>query len=244
VFIADLRGRGQSSPQINRHSEYGQTESILYEIPAFINKIIEIKGDVKQHWIAHSWGGVLMLSYLARTKQINQVQSMVFFGTKRRISTKSLKKFYMIDLMWNLVPKIIKPICGYLPAVELKMGSDNETHKSHRQSCEWVNMKKWIDTDDGFNYTEQFINMILPHTLYLTGKNDDVLCHPTDMKLLMTEIGQNQPKEFKIVGKDTGHLHDYNHIDLLTHPKANNDHFPLVVDWLKKHEKQILKHND
>ena len=237
VFVADLRGRGQSSPKINRHSKYGQTESILYEIPAFIEKIKEIKGNVKQIWIGHSWGGVLLLSYLARSRQTDQVKSMVFFGSKRRINIKSFKKFYTIDIMWNLVPRIIKPLYGYLPALELKIGSDNETNKSHRQSREWVKMKNWMDTDDGFNYNEQLKNITLPPTLYLTGKNDDVLCHPRDMQLLINEIGEHHPKEYKIIGKENGYLHDYDHINLLTHPNAINDHFKMVLEWIKQNNK-------
>jgi predicted alpha/beta hydrolase len=233
VFIGDLRGRGQSIPTINRQSNYGQTESILYEIPAFINKIKEIKGDVKQHWMGHSWGGVLLLAYLARFKD-PIVLSMVFWGTKRRVSIKSLEKFYKIDLLWDVVPRILKPIAGYLPVKELKMGADNESKKSHRQSLEWVRMKKWIDSDDGYNYHEQFKKIKLPPTLYLTGKNDKVLGHPTDVNLLMEEIGPSQPKEFKIIGKQTGHLHDYDHINLLTHKDAVKDHFPMIVEWLKR----------
>ena len=35
-----------------------------------INKIIELKGDVPQHWVAHSWGGVLLLALLAKNPAI------------------------------------------------------------------------------------------------------------------------------------------------------------------------------
>lgn len=236
VFIADLRGRGQSTPKLNRQSNYGQTESILYEIPAFINKIKELKGAVKLHWVAHSWGGVLLLSHMARTKNVSDVYSMVFFGTKRRIGIRSLKKFYMIDIMWDLLPRILKPVVGYLPAVELKMGSDNETRKSHRQSNEWVKRKNWLDTDDGFNYAEQLHGMNLPPVLYLTGQNDDVLAHPSDVQLLMQEVGKHQTHVFRIVGKTNNHLHNYDHINLLTHPDAVKDHFPKVLEWFKVNE--------
>lgn len=236
VFIADLRGRGKSTPKISRQSAYGQTETILYEIPAFINKIKELKGDVKQHWVAHSWGGVLLLSHLARTTQTSAAYGMVCFGTKRRISVKSLKKFYMIDLMWDMFPRILKPIIGYLPAVELKMGSDNETRKSHRQSNEWVQSKNWVDTDDEFNYSEQLQGVNLPPILYLTGQNDDVLAHPSDVQLLIEETGRHQPHEFRIVGKMNNNLHNYDHINLLTHADAVKDHFPKVIEWLRANE--------
>jgi alpha-beta hydrolase superfamily lysophospholipase len=105
VFVADLRGRGESYPKINRKSKYGQTESILFEIPAFINKIKEIKGDQKQHWMGHSWGGVLLLSHLARYHN-SITQSMVFLGTKRIVSVNSLEKLYMRDCMWDIMQRL------------------------------------------------------------------------------------------------------------------------------------------
>ena len=58
VFVADLRGRGQSTPAINRDSKFGLTECVEQEIPAFLNEIKKIRGNSPQHWIAHSWGTV------------------------------------------------------------------------------------------------------------------------------------------------------------------------------------------
>src|SRR5689334_685054 len=86
VFVADLRGRGLSKPSISRKSRYGLTECILEEIPAFINGIKKIRGNAPLHWIAHSWGGILLLCYYARHKKEVPPSSMIFFGTKRRIT--------------------------------------------------------------------------------------------------------------------------------------------------------------
>src|SRR5258706_5010461 len=66
VFVADLRGRGESTPPIGKQSDYGLTESIAEEIPAFLNEIKRLRGDAPQYWMAPSWGGILMLCFLAR----------------------------------------------------------------------------------------------------------------------------------------------------------------------------------
>jgi hypothetical protein len=34
-----------------------------------------------------------------------------------------------------------------------------------------------------------------------------------------------------------GHLHDYDHISLLTHRDAPADHFPWIVNWLAEAER-------
>ena len=64
VFIADLRGKGESTPPVSRKSTYNQTTTLKEDIPLFLSKIRQIKGCQPMHWLAHSWGGVLLLSYL------------------------------------------------------------------------------------------------------------------------------------------------------------------------------------
>lgn len=232
VFVADLRGRGKSKPAISGDSDFGLTHTLEEDFPAFINKIKELKGDVPQFWGAHSWGGVLMLAYLARPAVPVKVQVMAFFASKRRISIWSPKKFFMIDVMWNWVAKAAVATTGALPAKKLKMGSDNETRLTHRQTNDWVVQKRWLHWHDKFDYAAALQQMEVPPTLYITGAKDDVLGNLVDVEKLLLETGSEQAA-FRVLGKVNGHLHDYNHINILTHKDAVRDHFPMVVKWFK-----------
>lgn len=232
VFVADLRGRGQSKPSISAASDFGLNHTLTEDFPAFISKIKELKGDVPQYWGAHSWGGVLMLAYLARPAMHVQVQAMAFFGSKRRISIRSFKKFFMVDVMWNWFAKLTVAATGALYAKKLKMGSDSESRLTHLQTHAWVVEQPWLHWHDNFDYAAALQQMQLPPTLYLTGAKDDVLGHPIDVEKLMLETGCTRSK-FKVVSKQNGYLHDYDHINLLTHPDAQHDHFPEVVQWFK-----------
>ncbi len=240
VFVADLRGRGESTPPIGKGSTHGLAEIIKEDLPAFIKKIQEIKGDVPQHWISHSWGGVHFLCYLARNMDAVNLASMVFYASKRKISIISFRRFYMIDFFWNFMSKIYTSIYGYLPATGIKMGSDNETIKSHRQTNDWVYSEDWIDWEDGFDYSTALKQLNLPPILSLTGEGDDVLGHPTDVKFLLKEIG-DQEYTFRIIGKSTGYKHNYDHINILTHPDCTEDHFPEAVEWMMKHSEVEVK---
>ena len=42
-YVADLRGRGESKPAICKQARYGQTEAIVEDIPAFIEKIEQLE---------------------------------------------------------------------------------------------------------------------------------------------------------------------------------------------------------
>jgi len=227
VYIADLRGRGLSAPPIDRQANYGQTEAITEDIPAFLEKIVELRGNEPQHWVAHSWGGVLLASYLARhPEQASKIKTMVCIATKRCIRAHNWEIFWKIDLFWHLFGPRLTRIFGYLPAKYLGIGSDNESRLSHQHCSLWVKPSPWIDPVDQFDYSTAIKKLTLPPTLYLTGSHDHCLGHPHDVRDFMKECGLD-PQKLQI-------LAPYNHIDILTHPKAKSEHFPKIVQWLQQ----------
>ena len=233
VFVVDLRGRGLSTPSIGTHSKHGYAEILREDFHLYINKIKELKGDVPQHWVAHSWGGVLMLAFLARNFKAVKIASMILIATKRTLTVKTLQKVWQMDVMWGLMGRFITRVKGYLPAKEYKFGSDNETRKSHREIGLWIKSKKWIDWNDQFDYIAALRKLKLAPCFYLVGSKDTLLAHPQDAKLFMRETG-NQKNEFKIVGKATGHKNDYGHNDIITHEEAPVDVYPLLLSFMKK----------
>ncbi|MBL4752646.1 MAG: alpha/beta fold hydrolase [Flavobacteriales bacterium] len=234
VFVVDLRGRGKSVPAIDKHATHGLTNSIEEDIPAIANKIKEIKGDVPQHWVSHSWGGVILLAFLAKHSKEFKVGSMVFFATKRHISIRTLRRFYLIDMMWNIMGRYMVWKNGFLPALKIKMGADNESARCYKETNAWVYEPKWLDWRDRFDYAAALQNISLPPILSITGAGDKVLGHPTDCQYLLNEIKANNA-EFKIVGKKSGNLQDYDHINILTHPDAARDQFVMTRDWILSH---------
>ena len=234
VFVADLRGRGKSKPAIDATANWGLREMMEEDFPAMLQEIVRLRGEVPQHWIAHSWGGVMQLAFLARWSIPAPVASLSFFGSKRSIASWSLKKLMMIACGWAGVGELLTRLRGYLPAKEFGFGADNESAATYRQTREWVTKKPWLDPQDGFDYAEALKMQGLPPALYLTGANDKVLGHAKDVKRLMQETGVDQANALLIAGKSTGFLHNYDHINLLTHPDAPADVFPQLEEWLRQ----------
>lgn len=234
-YVADLAGRGESKPAIARGAAYGQTEAICAEIPAFIDKIIAHSGEFPRFWVAHSWGGVLFNSAFARFPEyIDKVSACAYFGSKRSLYNRHLGKFIKGNLIWYwLAPKYAQKH-GYLPARQLKWGSDNETIKSHYQSMQWAKVLPWVDSDDGFDYGAALRDKSLPPILHIAGVKDKSLAQPIDIKKFMQESGLGL-QELKIYGRSHGHHHDYGHIDMLTHPQAVRDQFQDVQAWFARH---------
>lgn len=234
VYVADLRGRGKSRPPISRGSTFGQTEAITEDIPAFVEAVRRIRGNIPQQWVAHSWGGVLFSSVLARFPEyVKTVNSLVYFGSKRTIQVWNFWRILKVDLVWNRVCPFACHIFGYLPARQLRIGSDSETVRSYKESAEWVKNDVWIDAD-GFDYGAAIKKLLLPPILYIAAANDHALGHPDDVRDFMESAGR-QECSFKLLSRKSGNLHDYDHINMLTDPDAVNDHFPKVVEWLRQH---------
>ncbi|MEC5208507.1 putative alpha/beta hydrolase [Vogesella perlucida] len=232
VYVADLRGRGRSTPRIGRHSRHGQTEIIREDLPALHALARQLSGGQRVHWMAHSWGGVHMNSALLyRPELIAEVASLVYFGSKRSVRARNLNKLLEVDLMWNGVARLLCRSVGYLPARRIGLGADDETDKSHRQSKAWAKVRPWVDSDDGFDYAAAARRHMLPPALYLAAQNDPCRGNPLDVKHFRNESGAHLSR-VHLLARRTGYRHDYDHVSLLTHPDAVHDHFPLVLEWL------------
>lgn len=236
AWIADLRGHGASTPPIGRGHGYGQTETITQEVPALLRFVAE-RNPAPQHWIAHSWGGVILLAVLARFPELRpQVRSLTCFGTKRRIRVWNVTRVLLIDLYWNRLARLLALGCGYLPSAVLGLGSDSETVRAHDQCRRWVRDDPWVDPADGFDYGAALASRSgppMPPTWFIAARRDPCLGHPDDVRRLQGESVPDAP--ITVLSRADGNLHDYDHISMLTHPDAERDHFPRVVEWLGVH---------
>jgi len=235
VYVIDLRGHGKSTPPIDSSSGFGQSESITEDIPACIEAVRKLRGNIPQYWVAHSWGGVLFSSLLARFPEYAKlVRSLVYFGSKRTIRVWNIHRILKVSLIWIWVCPLACRIAGYLPARQLRIGSDSETIKSYRQSAAWVKNDAWVDSDDGFDYGAAVKKLSLPPIWYIAAKNDHALGHPRDVLDFMESAG-TQKCRYTVLSCKNGNRHDYDHINMLTHPDAVYDHFPQVLEWLQEH---------
>ncbi len=236
VYIADLRGMGLSTPKVSAASTHGQTETIQQDIPALIQFVLEHSGHKKLHIMAHSWGGVYVNSALIhQTELIPQILSSTFFGSKRTVRARTFERYLKIDLIWNRLSLAASKRKGFLPAISYKLGSENESHKTHRQCVEWVRNGAWVDSDDGFDYGAVAQETILPPTLHIAAIRDISMGHRFDVKAFMKESGPHKA-EYLLLAKKHGNSLDYDHINMLTAPECINDHFPSIYSWIQKQE--------
>jgi predicted alpha/beta hydrolase len=234
VFVADLRGHGNSIPLIDKHSAYGQFHHITEDIPAFIQKVFEVTNNEKISFCAHSWGGVLLNSFFARNPNfLKKVDKCVYFGSKRRVKGINKDKLIQVYFVWGVVCSLLTSFYGYLPAQKFNLGADNDTKGYLKECSKWVLNDSWIDLNDNFDYRNALKSITLPPILYIAAKNDPALGNPQDVMRFMEESGRKNAK-YTVLSKENGNLHNYDHISMLTHQDCNKDHFVSVEKWLKE----------
>jgi pimeloyl-ACP methyl ester carboxylesterase len=234
VYVLDLQGRGLSTPAIGRHALHGQTESIRDDLPLALQELERRRGiDTPIGLIAHSWGGVLVSSMLARYPYwASRVSASVYFGSKRSIAVWNTSRMLEIEVFWHRLAAVVAAVKGYLPAAALGIGADSETRKSLRQSQQWVKRSAWRDTDDGFDYAGALAAGVLPPTLYLAGQRDPVRGHPDDVARFVDESGPHVSRQV-LLGRTAGMTRDFGHLDMLTDALAEQEVFPIALEWLK-----------
>lgn len=230
-YCADFAGRGLSQPQLSTGFNQSQHQVITRDIPALIEFVYQ------QHQqpltiIAHSWGGVLLAATLARFPElINKVRAKVYFGTKRVISVRSLERKIKIDWLWNRLAPWLGLKYGYVPARQWRFGADNEPTEFLSDTINWIKGAPFADITDGFDYAAASKQIDWPPSWHFAAVKDTVLGHPTDVQHFIQETGQQQGK-YTLLGREQGYLQDYDHISMLTHPSANEDHFVKLNHWL------------
>lgn len=235
VYVADFRGRGDSTPSIFKDNKHGYYELTVEDIPALVDMVYQRTGK-RLHVICHSWGGVLFTSALVRFSTLREkVLSNVCFGTKRQVTVWNIERVLKVSLFWNrIAPQMVKK-AGYLDAKRYRVGADAETRDSLMQSVSWVKKSRWVDPVDHFDYEAAAKSIDWPPVWHLTGCKDKALGHAKDVQLFIKET-HNPKAKFSNLSKRRGALMNYDHINILTHPLARKDHFPKVVDWLKAQE--------
>jgi predicted alpha/beta hydrolase len=234
VYVADLRGKGKSWPRIGSVSKFGLHQLITEDIPCLVKKIVSKRGPIPQIWVSHGWGGVLLCAAYARYgDSLVSVERMVHFGTRRMSLVSNFKKWFVIDVLWKRLSKMMVLVQGYMPVKFLRLGTSNESARSYRDYLEWSGRSDWSDTEDGFDYGQAILQRQLPPSYYFAAKGDMAYGHPDDVRQFVKELGPHDGR-LMVLGRSDGNLQDYDHLEMLSHKDCEQDHFPVLLNWLQE----------
>jgi hypothetical protein len=91
-------------------------------------------------------------------------------------------------------------------------------------------IEAFTDLTDKFDYGHHSKQMNWPPVWHFAAQNDRLLGHPSDVKAFIAETAPQA--RFTLLSKTNGYKQDYDHISMLTHPMAVQEHFVELKEWL------------
>ncbi|WP_333607391.1 alpha/beta fold hydrolase [Arsukibacterium sp.] len=231
-YCADLAGRGLSKPHVSSGFDQSQQQAICDDIPALIEHIYQLHQQPVT-LIAHSWGGVLVSASLARhPKLVTKIKAKVCFGTKRVISVRNWQRRIKIDWLWQQFAPWLGRRYGFIPAKRWRFGADDEPKRFLNDTLPWIAGAPFTDITDGFDYAAACRQLSWPPLWHFAAAADTLLGHPHDIQQFIQETAQQQAR-FTLLQHSAQSKHRYDHISMLTHAEAREEHFQHLADWLR-----------
>lgn len=234
VFVPDLRGHGASPPKLGPGVSVTQRELVAEDIPAVFELIDGYHPGESLFAAGHAWGSVLLSAALIRSPVwLERSAGLIHFAGRRVARSGGWRNRVMLAMLWGKIMPALGRRQGVVPARSLGIGSNDVSLALHTGQLAWSRSAEWRDLEDGFDYALRLGELSWPPGLYLAGNHDRYLGQFDDVKAFARSFGPHD-MQMILLQKGTGCSRDYGHNDLLTHPQAALDHFPLVLAWMQQ----------
>lgn len=263
VWLMDLRGRkdaGSPGYFFGKYTyNYGIDEYIQYDADAAIRYVLKKTNSPKLNWVGHSLGGIIGYSR-AGSYQDSRLNTLVTMGSPMRVAPldASIMFLYRMQGAMVLIPVLpVRPlflfgqitpaflrrpferVLIYLPNTE--PGTDsllvsevvtNISKKEVYQIIDSVNHGGFVSRDKKINYRQDLVKITQP-VLVIGGRRDN-LADPLTIRDAY-ELLSSKEKHLFIASKLEGLQEDYGHTDLLVGKNAHEEIFPIILQFLDKH---------
>lgn len=228
VFVADLRGKGISWPNVSRHSDWGLRALIAEDIPAHLAKIAKLRPSAPQFWIGHGMGSLLLTACYARLDILPApVAGMVHFAAARRCELSNLLKSISYA-RWQSKLNLTSLLFG---GSSLTL-SNSDSRQVMSELQQWHSSAEWVEQNDGFPYRERLQHKGMPPSIYYSLAGNSLWGSVADTRLWMRELG-NHDAQLLSLGQANGNSRNYDHRSILTHRDACDDHFVHLYAWMQ-----------
>jgi len=262
VWIPELRGSGMSQRPGLGYSDVPYSwefdDHLHEDLPAIMQCVLARTGAPSLHWVGHSMGGMLILAELA-ARENSPVASAVAMGSPVEFSETKTKEVGMLLQLKPLIKFIPVSPLGFLsrlvtPLVpQLASGffhPPNVQPETARKMAAlgvellpssriWLNFAGFEETGkfarpDGDPYVANLSLSKAP--ILFIGGAVDALAPPESV---IPASGDKEPageRKSLILGKASGCVEDYGHVDLVVGRRAESEVFPLIHQWLTDHD--------
>lgn len=265
VWVAELRGSGMSARPGLWYSDVPYSwdfdDHLTKDLPAIMDSVLATTGASQIHWIGHSMGGMLMLAHLAGTTNA-AVASVVTLGSpvdfskvKNQFISFLLRLKPMLEwlpisslqFMFKPAIPLIHPLASYFPGLFHPDNIDPAVSKRMvalaaevvTSSRIWLEFGRFVETGmfgppGGHPYLQGLSNSEVP--IFIIGGSKDGLAPPEAVAAACESTGTTGERKCTILGKASGCIEEYGHLDLAAGLHARQEVFQPVLEWLQNHD--------
>lgn len=230
VFMAELRGRGKSWPEMSRGSEWGVHEAICLDLRAHLRMIERLRPGVPQVWLGQDFSSLLLVGRYARGELVAPVKGMIHLNASRQRLPGG--RGTRLQVCFSLAARMCAATYGYV--ARPRQAGCKETRSTLNCLLAWQSMEAWLDPVDGFDYAAALQAATLPSSLYMVNEKSSLWGRLDDCRHWVSEMGAHDAR-IVTVGRRGGNQRNYSHRELIQHPAAHDDHFIQIQDWLQEH---------
>lgn len=262
-WIVDLRGSGLSKKNFFRAYKWYFDDFVFQDLPAAVEKVLEVTGAPKLHWIGHSLGGLLAYPFAQCFPRKNILKSLTTIAAPVTTASRPgyFKHTYRIDSLLRFIPvvpyrtlsKVAKIFANYVLGRDdhYLFAKENMTREIFTQILthavesvpsslilqihSWLRHNHFVSKDGKINFMGNLEEITCP-ILMIAGSVDSFTTM-ADIRLAFRKI-PNAKKELLIFGKDRGHQTEYGHVDLILGKNAPKEVYPHILRWLEEHDKK------
>lgn len=229
VYMAELRGRHLDNKALSS-LEFGVEQAITEDLPLLIAAMNKTAQPNQQIWIGQGFGSLLLASYLARNpSHLKSILGLVHFSPFRESQPMGALKNFWVNWLHGRGVNLLAQKLGYVPAVKLKLGRSNESLDFYQQALAWLSAP-W-QGNDGFDYAAAVKNLEWPPSLYFASLHRAWRGSESDARAFMFGFGDHNARLIKL-GRGVGNQKNYKRSELCLHQTAEQDYYPLLLDWL------------
>lgn len=233
VYLAELRGKGNSWPSAGRNSRWGLHEAVCEDMPSHLGMIEKLRPGVPQFWLGHGLGSLLMCGAYARIDELPApLLGMVHVSAGRHCSLDNWRKtlHYQSWLSALTLQNLFKGCV----AIPFDGNVRRETRFALQALLWWQRDAEWADSRDQFDYGAALRSKTLPPSLYLANSRRSLWGNIDDCRRWIAELGDHDCRLI-MVSKAAGNARNYNFHSILRSPMACDDHFLQLQSWLQEH---------
>lgn len=257
-WLLDLRGHGlaEFSADGQRQRRGGSVDDYgRFDVPAAVAFVQQKTGAERIHYVGHSMGGMVLAVALHHRPELSLdrlvvVGTPIDFSDPDRVTGPVMRLSRWTSTLMGFLPSpLAASIHGRFPTpfpVDEWLFVDIQSPVRERlydqivsplyarelRQLEAVGRRgAFLDADGEESYLEGLKNIRHP-SLILAGRGDRI-APPDRVAGYFTEISSEE-KRFIVAGKATGFAVDYGHLDLPLGAHAEQEIFPIIVDWLQR----------